>query len=322
MPRVFAYALVLTVTWGVFAFGAVYPWAYWPLAASSAGLGIWAAVAGGAREDPRTRTLAWALLGVAVAMAVQLVPLPYGLMQALSPGADAYFRQSVLGYQAPSMHALSIDPASTRVVLALFLAFGVLLVGLVRVIRSVGAEWLVLRLMAIGVLLALVGVIQRAVLEPEHILVYGFWQPRQGGQPFGPFINRNHFAGWMVMVLPLVLGYSCAAVQLAQKPRLPGWQAWLAWLPTVEANRVVLVVFAVLAMGGALALTGSRSGLAAFAVSMTVLGVVILRRASSRRARILGGTYVALILIGAATWAGLDQIVLRFGRASTEIGGR
>jgi len=123
-------------------------------------------------------------------------------------------------------------------------------------------------------------------------------------------------------VLPLVLGYSCAAVQLARKPRLPGWQAWLAWLPTVEANRVVLVVFAVLAMGGALALTGSRSGLAAFAVSMSVLGVVVLRRASSRRARILGGTYVALILVGAAAWAGIDQIVLRFGRASTEIGGR
>ena len=27
-----------------------------------------------------------------------------------------------------------------------------------------------------------------------------------GGSPFGPFVNKNHFAGWMLMALPLTIG--------------------------------------------------------------------------------------------------------------------
>lgn len=322
MPRIFGVLLLLALAWGVFAFGGVYPWAFWPLAGVSAVLGAWAARRGDAWGDPRTRTLALALLGVAAAMAIQLVVLPYGMVEMLSPGFDGLFARSVLGYRAPAWHALSIDPAATLVVLGLAVSLGLLLVGLVRTVRSIGSEWLVLRLMGIGVALALVGIVQRAVLEPEHMLVYGFWEPRQGGQPFGPFINRNHFAGWMVMILPLVLGYSCAAVQLARKPRLPGWKAWLAWLPTVEANRVVLVVVAAVVMGGALALTRSRSGLAALAAALVVLGYFVVRRAPTRQVRVLGIGYVSVMLVAAAAWAGVDQIALRFGRASTEIGSR
>ena len=33
-----------TLAWGVLAFGAVYPWAYWPLAILAAVLGVWGLV--------------------------------------------------------------------------------------------------------------------------------------------------------------------------------------------------------------------------------------------------------------------------------------
>ena len=36
--------------------------------------------------------------------------------------------------------------------------------------------------------------------------VYGFWTTQMGGSPFGPFVNKNHFAGWMLLALPLTLG--------------------------------------------------------------------------------------------------------------------
>jgi O-antigen ligase len=197
-----------------------------------------------------------------------------------------------------------------------------LLVGLVRVIRHVGLEWLAIQLMGLGVGLALFGIVQKAMLEPESTLVYGFWLPRHGGSPFGPFINRNHFAGWMVMVLPLVIGYSCAVGQLARHPQGRGWRVWLRWLPTLDANRVVLVAVSVIVMAGALVFTSSRSGTAAFAVSLAVLGLLIVRRTSSRRVRLVSGSYFLVVLVGVMVWTGADRIAGRFQRAPVEIGGR
>src|SRR4029078_3378231 len=41
--------------------------------------------------------------------------------------------------------------------------------------------------------------------------LYGFWRPRDAGaRPYGPFVNRNHFATWMIMACPLVFGYLLA----------------------------------------------------------------------------------------------------------------
>ena len=38
--------------------------------------------------------------------------------------------------------------------------------------------------------------------EHNNGLVYGFWQQtRDYSNGFGPFVNRNHFAGWMLMAI-------------------------------------------------------------------------------------------------------------------------
>ena len=75
--------------------------------------------------------------------------------------------------------------------------------------------------------------------RPEHVLVYGFWRPFGGGNPFGPFINRKHFAGWMVMALPMVFGYSLG---LCGCPDVTSGMAKLASLGLdVDAHRVLVV---------------------------------------------------------------------------------
>src|SRR4029078_5016417 len=41
--------------------------------------------------------------------------------------------------------------------------------------------------------------------------LYGFWRPRDAGaRPYGPFVNRNHFATWAIMACPLIFGYLLA----------------------------------------------------------------------------------------------------------------
>ncbi|MBI2956125.1 MAG: O-antigen ligase family protein [Acidobacteria bacterium] len=50
---------------------------------------------------------------------------------------------------------------------------------------------------------------------------YWFWEPPMQGNPFGPFINRNHYAAWVLMLVPL------AWVQLAR--RRQGREQRLFW---------------------------------------------------------------------------------------------
>lgn len=49
-----------------------------------------------------------------------------------------------------------------------------------------------------GTLLALAGIVQHAFFTEK---VYGIWAPVFRGDIFGPFVNKNHVAGWMLMAL-------------------------------------------------------------------------------------------------------------------------
>lgn len=318
----FSRLLVATIAWGVLAFGAVYPWAYWPLAAAAAGLGGWAMVRTRALEDARIRRLAFVLGIGAVAIAIQLVPLPHTLLMWLSPGVDAFLREYLLAYERPAFHALSIDPPFTAIALGLYVAFGLLLVGLTRAIRYVRLEWLMTQLIGLGIALSVVGILQKMLIDPVAPLVYGFWKPIYGGNPFGPFVNRNHFAGWMLMALPLVAGYGVSVFLASSRPRAGTWRMWSHWLVTLEANRFLLVAFAVATMGMALVLTGSRSGIASFAVVLGVLAYFLVRRSRTAVHRIRVVVATSALLVVAVVWAGLGETVARFARSSSDLEGR
>jgi hypothetical protein len=319
----FGVGVVTAVAWGALAFGAVYPWAYWSLALLCATLGLWAIVKLRAWDDPRTRSLGIAVAALAAAMGVQAVSLPYSIVLRLSPGVDTFMREFRLFYHPASLHSLSLNQQSTVVALGLFLAMGLLLVGLTRAMRRVGVEWLVVQVMGFGVALAVLGVVQRAFTgsDPDPLL-YGFWQPARRGTPFGPYINRNHFAGWMVMALPLIVGYSFGVMAHVAPAPDAGWRRWLRWLVSEQAGRPLLLVACISVMGMSMTLTGSRSGLGAFAVSMMVMAMFLARQVPSQRIRRIAVGYVVSLVAGAVAWAGAGATYARFELVSQDIGGR
>ncbi|HUL73819.1 MAG TPA: O-antigen ligase family protein [Vicinamibacterales bacterium] len=318
----FAGILMATLAWGVLAFGGVYPWAYWPLAAASASLGVWAIVKTHAWHDARVRALARWLGAIAAAVGLQMVALPYAWLDRWSPSVDRFLRDYQIGYLPAVRHPLSIAPASTAVALALFCAFALLLLGLVRGIRLVRLEWLVSALIALGLGLAIFGVIQQALIKRADPLVYGMWRPGYGATPFGPFVNKNHFAGWMVMVLPVVVSYLVALVATSQRPRELDWPGALRWLASIGGGRLVFIGVSLLIMGLAVVLTGSRSGMVSAALAFGVVAVLLWRRPETRIARrfvIAGG----VVLVAAAVlWAGLGATLARFEQATGALGDR
>ena len=143
----------------------------------------------------------------------------------------------------------------------------------------------------------------------------------QGGNPFGPFVNRNHFAGWMAMVIPLVSGYAWGLRRAAVEAD-PGIRGWTRWGSSVEGNRFLLVSVAVLVMAVAVVLTQSRSGMVSLAFGLVLLVWFIVRQMPSRSGRVLAVVSLFVILTAAVAWAGTDRVVARFRLAPDHATGR
>jgi putative inorganic carbon (HCO3(-)) transporter len=302
--------VVATLACSAAAFGAIYPWAYMPLVAASAILGVVGLIWG---RGPVPWPLIASLALVALAVSLQLVPLNEDTLASLSPRALDIHRQRDLAAAvgAAASFPLSIDPPQTRLALMFLGAFALLLAGTARMLSGHSARQVAASLAVVGVALAIVGLVQRATFNGK---IYGFWELAQGGSPFGPFINRNHFAGWMLMVVPLTVGLFACLVSRRMAGVGPHWRARVLWFASTNANKAILAAFAVMTMALALVVTLSRSGITAFVGAMAFASVVLLTRRSgpARGGRRLVAAYLTLVSIIVVSWVGVDRIAARF----------
>lgn len=318
--------VVLLVAWGALAFGSVYPWAYTPLLAGCALTGaVGLAVHRSRRLPAATRAAFLALLVVLGAGAVQLIPLPPAVLDAVSPNTGAFLETYDLGYVFGSMaeptdevatqastswHPLSLAPRRTLVGLASLAAFTLLLAGLTTALSRSGSRRLTASIVVFGVVLALIGIVQKAILG-EHawggMKIYGFWQPvHLLSTPFGPYVNKNHFAGWMLMGLPLALGLGLGLAEQGIRSRRDDWRSILLWLSSPQGGRLQLTVLATLLMVASLLMAKSRSGLGGLIVVLIVLSIAAGRRFGSARAGIVAFGSLAAAFTVVFALAGTD----------------
>lgn len=323
---------MILLAWSALAFGAVYVWAYAPLLLLCAAFGL-----GGLlwSRDARRRftwSVAVALTLLVVAVAVQLVPLSRERIVSVSPSTDALLQQYDVPYAfavrtgAPTFeasHTFSIRPDATRRALTFLVVLSLLLLGAARLLSAKDVHGIARGLLVLGVVVALAGIFQRASSSTR---VYGVWQPEHETTPFAPFVNRNHFAGWMVMALPPVVGYWCALVGSAMRERRErqiGWRDRVLWFSSPEANIVILVAFGIFVMGLAVVVTTSRSGITAMGAGLTLVGYFAARRQGSEWRRTIALGYVAFLGIATVAWVGLHAVLERFAAVpGSNVGGR
>jgi O-antigen ligase len=321
-------ATVLIVAWGALAFGAVYAWAYGPLLVACGITGALGLFERGRQMPRASRRMLLGLLVVLAAAGVQLLPLAPGTLEAISPGTPEFLRNFDLRYAVePSAHPLSINPPQTVRGLVFLAAFTLLLAGLARSLSRSRVRTLTVALVVFGTALALIGIVQKAVLG-DHVYmgmkIYGFWTPESKlVVPFGPYVNRNHFAGWMLMGLPLAIGYLCALFEQGVQ-RTTNWRSRLLWLSTPAGGGALLVLTACLLMSVSLVMSMSRSGMAGFALAAVLIGGRLLLALRGAAARLVAVVALALLVIVPAVSIGVDPMMERLstdprGSAATRL---
>ena len=317
MSAVVSFLIVLATL----AFGAVYPWGYLPLFAAAACIGL-AGLVKQRGVPPASRAIAIGLLLVAVALGAQLVPVPRATLAALSPHAvDLLSSYSLTFAASTAPHALSINSAATTQALLGLAALGLYLTGLPGLLSRRDLRNLPRNLILFAVLLALIGMYGS---EHNNGLVYGFWQPHEGSNSngFGPFVNRNHFAGWMLMTTCLAIGVLCARIERALEAVKPGLRNRVLWLSTSEANRITLIALSIAAMAIALVWTLSRSAIVSFACALGIFAWLVARRRDVGRAkRAAALTILSMIVVASLSWRGVDNVV-RFFADPRDLGTR
>lgn len=185
----------------------------------------------------------------------------------------------------------------TRVELQLLFTY-LIVVFLISQAYSRTSHWkgYVWFLMSLGFFVSIFGILQYLTFNGK---LYWARVMRFGGMPFGPYVNRNHFAGFAELVIPVAL------VPLV--------------LGKVRRERVFLVgLFAVVPII-ALLLSASRGGIISFIIQMVILFSLLLIR-SARSRHIITGGLVVLLAVMAVSWIGVRQVLQRFsGMQSMEV---
>ena len=160
-------------------------------------------------------------------------------------------------------HPVSVSPDATAIGLALWIGLvGLAYLAAPAAASSRGAVIAATAVAFSGTALSAYAIVARAAFGP---LLYGRF-PVPTVMPFGPFVSKNHFAGYVAMAAVITLGLTFDLIDREKRGASP-----LSWIDSRRAYRILLGFGAVVVMVAAVLVSLSRGG----AVSL-VAGVVTL----------------------------------------------
>lgn len=322
-------ALVLLIVVGAaLAFGSVHPFAYRPLwAACALGAALVLAQAGLARALRAylgRRTFAFAPNGRSLRSDPERAGgWSYDLDRPLLPRGPLVWPGLVfLAWSAlqlvpwPGRGPVSVAPVATERGLAFVAALLALHLAASSALAQPGARRRLRTALAwFAFVLALAALAQ---LSTGTRAIYGVFTPLEGGTPAGPFVNRNHLAGYLLLLAPMALGYLARALWTwRERVGTRGGTHRLLTLNTPEGVALVYACLPALAAISALLATTSRGAILAFVVALAV--ALPAGRRGGRAA--LVGMVVAFVAMG-LSWFGLERLGDRFAAVRDNAPGR
>ena len=149
-------------------------------------------------------------------------------------------------------------------------------------------------LISLGFVVSLFGIIQHFTSEGK---IYWYRELPMGGDLFGPYVNRNHFAGFVELTAPVGLG--------------------LMVFRGLRRDLFPLATLLTILPVSALVLSGSRGGIVSFAFQVGVLALLVRSRRSREGPRMAAVGIVALAALALIVWIGAGKAIERFSTLPT-----
>ena len=262
--RAAAVVLALALAAVTFSLGGAPVWALWPLVALSF-VAFALSLVGLRRQGHKVQFtgLAWVLAAALVFCALQLVPLPQGLLAFLAP-ASAELREFVLTPLGLSASGpVSLDPPATWREVAKHAGYLAAFVAAAQLARnSKGRRMLLVGVAVSGIAVALVS-LGHLLANAESL--FGLYAFKHARPPvLSPFGNPNHLSGFLTLGATATLGVALSATERHR--------AWFWGLGYVVTGAVVL-------------LSLSRGGIVSFVFGQVLLGLLLLRNRESGERR-------------------------------------
>lgn len=309
-------ALYAVVLWAPLASGA---YRGWPLAITElltlGGLTLWVLAMARARRLEWRRT---ALdLPLALLLALVLLQLVLGngplVAWALAPAVGEPDAPAAL----PTLLLLgTVSPAQTARSLRLFLTYAGVYVLVVNLIRTrVRLDRLLQTLLALGGGVSFLGLLDYLTGETWFL---GWRDHAPSGRLTGTFVNPDHFAAWLAMLICLGIGYVLARSRPGTADR-PSRAPLRSRLGREQVIRRYLPMVGIAVMTLALLFTLSRGGVVSLLFALAVLLLLEGARGRARVSLVLVGILLA-VTVGYGVWIGLDPLLARL--RSDQYGGR
>ncbi|MBI4373190.1 MAG: O-antigen ligase family protein [Candidatus Omnitrophica bacterium] len=170
---------------------------------------------------------------------VQFIPLPVAYVQVISPNLVSLWNDFYPASHEFERLTLSLGTYAMRVEVAKTCSYAGLFCAAYFLFRDKQAiKRLGLATVVIGTLLSLVGLVFYKI---DPMRVYGFFYFDQGSS-FTPYLNKNHFANYLVMTIPvtvafLYVGLSRSALVMASQLR-----SKLLWFSSGESIRCFVLL--------------------------------------------------------------------------------
>jgi O-antigen ligase len=242
----------------------------------------------------------------------QMIPLPSDIIKIISPKTFALrnsltfdlspltssytFEPSALNFQ------LSFVPFATRIEFFKWLTLSGFFFFLLHwrnsnrdVIR------LILIIMLVGIAESLYGMLE-FFSGHRYILNLNM----QASAVTGTFINRNYFAGYLLLVIPLSVGYLFSR-ESYQRSQFMGWRHRLSSLD----GKTLLIAFGIILMILGLLFSASRMGIMSLLLSFSLISFLF---RESQKGQRFSKTIVLIFGLALlwAVWIGLDAVISRF----------
>ncbi len=148
-----------------------------------------------------------------------------------------------------------------------------------------------------------------------------YWLIEKDGAHFGPYVNYDHYAGFMGMCSSLALASFMAKVRYSSFFRIKGLKDRMMWFSTQEASSAMRQFFCAAVMIGSIFYSSSRGGILSFVMAAFVFYfLIIIRTRKSRRGRLMFFFVLIVLLSGVFTfWIGPDETFERFHQLNSVV---